>query len=368
MRIHPHPKTRLILLGLALASASLTRADFVPIPISPSSFNQDPVIEATAPRSINDAVTISLDGGTNKTGNVLYEVGYNLNAPATGLPAHNSLVVVANNVASPARGYTFRMAPDYHANNVLFIGHQNGGGTPVIGTSTLTLTTPAAYTSISVLNTSANGPCTVAYVVHYGDGSTQTGSFSSTDWTSGNATTATITRAFDAGGQLGMNGGTVNISANHGVMWANDIALQSPTVNVTSIDFTWWFGNVANHNPWSNGKTAIFALAGSPDGVTFSPVTVTGYNQKLIVPADASHTFGAAPVATTGVLTNDNTYCSFTMDGGLSKANWTWYEQGYYAAYPTTGLPAAGSTITSATQPAIHYTMPSSYVGNCAVC
>ena len=54
MQTHPLLKTRLITLGLALASAGAALADFVPIPLATSIFNQDPVIEASAPRSLND--------------------------------------------------------------------------------------------------------------------------------------------------------------------------------------------------------------------------------------------------------------------------------------------------------------------------
>ena len=84
-------KTRFLAIGVALGITSLARAaDFTPIAIDPSSFNQDPVVEATAPKPIADptVVTHTTDGGTNKTGNTWYEVGYMTNS--SGLPAHNS--------------------------------------------------------------------------------------------------------------------------------------------------------------------------------------------------------------------------------------------------------------------------------------
>src|SRR6266498_4180105 len=106
----------------ALSITSLARADFTPIAINPSSFNQDPVIESTAPRSFNDAVTATPDGGTNKTGNTWYEVGYMTNL--TGLPLHNSSVSTNN--------HTFQMPPDYHTNCVFFVGHNQGAWTPIM--------------------------------------------------------------------------------------------------------------------------------------------------------------------------------------------------------------------------------------------
>src|SRR5256885_249447 len=43
-----------------------------------------------------------------------------------------------------------------------------------------------------------------------------------------------------------------------------------------------------------------------------------------------------------------------------------WYEKGFYTNFPNTGIPVAGSTISSAFLPAT-YTMPPTYATNCAV-
>ena len=60
---------------------SLARADFTPVPLDPTSFNQDPGIEKTAPPSLNDYVTVTPDQGTNRNGNTWYEMGYNVSNP-----------------------------------------------------------------------------------------------------------------------------------------------------------------------------------------------------------------------------------------------------------------------------------------------
>ena len=356
-------KSTLIPIGITCACISLARADFTPIPLDPTSFNQDPVIEKTAPRSVNDYATVTPDAGTNKTGNTWFEQGYNTTNTAMGLPVHNSLVTHTNSFTGVV--YTFQMPPDYHVNNCVFVGHCSGSATPILGPATLTLVTPKPFSTISVLNGSGNGACTISYTVHFANGNTESGTFSSTDWWSGNADSALATRVWDAAGLVGMGGGVNNPSANHGVIWGNDIALSDTTDNVTSIDFQWIVGSSNGSSPWGNGRTVIFGLAGSTDGQTFSPVAVSGYTQDAVVEADASKTFGSGPLSLTGFLTNGNTYCTVTMDGAYAKTGSTWYEQGYYAAFPQSGLPAAASTISSAARPFIHYTMPSTYVGNC---
>ncbi len=140
------PKTHsirkaLIPMGLLLSCSSLLAADFTPIPLDPTSFNEDPVIEKAAPPSINDYVTVTPDQGTNKNGNTVYEKGY-VTTNSTGIPLHNSIV------SDPSGTHSFQMPPDYHTNNVLFFGHNNSSWTPVLGPATFTLPTPAAYSAL----------------------------------------------------------------------------------------------------------------------------------------------------------------------------------------------------------------------------
>lgn len=352
-------KIRFLTLGIVMGITALARAsDYTPIAIDPSSFNQDPVIEAAAPKSIAEPpiVTHTADGGTNKTGNTWYEVGYMTNS--SGLPVHNSTFTTNN--------HTFLMAPDYHGNCVFFVGHQQSSWTPILDPATATLTTPAQFDHISVLNASGNGPCRIGYTLHYQGGATEVGlvPITSYDWFDNTAAGHTV-KAYDAFGRVGMNGVCANNVTNAAEIFYGDVAVGDPGTKITSIDFYWW-GNGTAQNPWSNGRSFIFGMSGSTDGgATYSPIPVTGYNADGIIEADAPKAVGAGFGSP---LTNDNTYCTMAMDGGTTKRGATWMESGYYTPNPTAGLPAAGSTITSATQPSIHYTMPSTYVGNCAVC
>src|SRR5690349_19491275 len=110
-------------LVLVLMFSSLARAAFSPIAVNPSSFNHDVVVEAAAPAPLNVAVNATVDGGTNKNGNTFYERGYNPAAPATGLPPAGSFFTNALGT------HVFRMPPDYHVNNAIMVGHNNGGRT-----------------------------------------------------------------------------------------------------------------------------------------------------------------------------------------------------------------------------------------------
>src|SRR5258706_14638232 len=118
-------KSRLIPLTMALAVVSIVRADFNPVPLNPSSYNHDVVVEKPAPRTMSDAVNATMDAGTNKSGNTWFEVGY-YPGHTNGLPAQNSLV------SNATADHTWRMPPDYHTNCVMLVGHNSGGATPVV--------------------------------------------------------------------------------------------------------------------------------------------------------------------------------------------------------------------------------------------
>jgi hypothetical protein len=339
----------------ALAATHTVRAGFTPVAINPSSFNHDPVIEAAAPKSLNDAVTVTMDGGTNKTGATWYERGYNVSAPTTGVPTAGSFVT--NNVNG--HNYSFRMAADYTINNVAMIGHANGGRTPVLPPVTLTVTTPGAYSGLSFLTSAGNGPVLVGYTVHYSDETTETFAFNALDWFNGAA------NVFNAAGRVNVGGGGFqNVAGNPaGAVFAADIPLANSTANVTRIDL-FYSGSQGGNNLYNNGRAVIFAVSGAKDGSTdfTNALSVTGFNADAVVEAAAAPTSGGG-VAAGSILTNNVTA---TMDGGTGKANNCWYEQGYYSGAPSTGIPAAGSTFNSSAISA-SYTMPSSYAASCAV-
>jgi hypothetical protein len=111
----------------------------------------------------------------------------------------------------------------------------------------------------------------------------------------------------------------------------------------------------------------IFAVSGAKDGSTqyTNDLAVTGFTSDPVVEADGPATTGAGrDTGVTGAYTLTKNI-TLTMDGGTNKTGSTWYEKGYYAGLPNTGIPGAGSSVTSAWNRA-RYTMPASYAGNCA--
>ena len=199
-----------IVLGLGLASEA--RADFLPIALTPASFNEDMVVEHNAPALPNGTYTsASMDAGTADTGFGWYEQGYNAAAPATGLPAAGSTFVSA---AFPSHRYT--MPPSYTTSNAALID--------VSDSATLTLVTPAAFSALSFLVSAGHGPATIAYTVSHADSSTDSGTFSAPDWF-GNYPVA-----FDANGRVDVQSGAFDsVTNNNPRLYAVDISLGNRT-------------------------------------------------------------------------------------------------------------------------------------------
>lgn len=310
------------LLFLGLAVVSVARADFNPILITPESYNADVVFEKDAAVHIPFASTAAMDSGaTNNTGNTWYERGYNRGAPATGLPVAGSTFVHASD---PNKQYT--MAPTYKQNNAIYINSQVTSGT-------LTLASPAVYANLSFLSAAGNGPLTISYTIHHADASSETGTFNSLDWF-GNSPVA-----FTASGRVGANNGAFgNVGSADPRLYSAEISLGGNPSPVTHIDFAYTTGA---------GRSSIFAVSGNVSGDAYTPIAVTGYNRDVVVEAG---------IATTA-----------TMDGGTNNTGNTWYERGYVRTNSTSGLPPAGSLISSVSLAGHNYRLPQSYTANNAI-
>src|SRR3954452_8954486 len=99
-----------LFVGITVIAISMARADFAPIPLTSSSYNQDVVVESNAPAPVvaGGYTTASMDNGTANTQFSWYEQGYNTANPATGLPLAGSIFTHQN-----AADHQYRMAPSF---------------------------------------------------------------------------------------------------------------------------------------------------------------------------------------------------------------------------------------------------------------
>jgi predicted alpha-1,6-mannanase (GH76 family) len=327
--MYPHFPIKSVLLSftLALLNAGVARGDFAPIALTAGSFNQDMVVENTAPAPLvaGGYTTASLDSGTGNSGTSWYEVGYNTANPTTGLPAAGTSFTHQN-----APDHQFRMAPSYRTNNGVLIDS-------VVTNATLTLVSPGVFTRLSLLESGGHNGVGFNYVVHHLNGSSEAGSGTIPDWFSGAAPAWTANGRVDVG-----TFAFSNVAGNNPRLYALDITLTIPTSAVTSIDFSYASGS---------GAGVIMALSGSTGGV-FTPIAVGGYNEDLVVEASAG-----VPGALAGVSTA-------TMDAGTANTGNTWFEAGYVRSATNCGLPGAGSTLTNLSAADHRYVLAPSYAGN----
>lgn len=323
----PSAVCALLLCGI---SAQWADAGFVPLPLTAASYNQDMIVERSAPAPViaGGYTTASMDNGIANTANSWYEQGYNTASPTTGLPPAGSTFTHQS-----APNHSYRMPPSYAANNAILLDSN-------LTSATLALSSPVACAQLSFLESGGHNGIVFNYVVHHQDGTTESGSGTIPDWFSGASPAWTASGRLDVGTFAFNSVGSANPR-----LYSIDITLVNATSAITSIDFSYASGS---------GHGAIMALSGL-NGANFTPLTVTGYNQDIVVEAAAGK-----PGALSG-------YTTATMDTGPANTANTWYEAGYVSAAPITGLPAPGTTLTNVTAPDHLYTLPPSYAVNNAV-
>lgn len=117
----------------------------------------------------------------------------------------------------------------------------------------------------------------------------------------------------------------------------------------THYDFrTYW--NYAASAPRLTQRSLVVMPVGA---AIFTPISLTpgSYNQDMVVER-------AAPSVPA------SHYTTASMDAGTANTGNSWYEQGYDASAPATGLPVAGSTITNQSASDHLYIFASSYATN----
>lgn len=309
---------------------TIARAAFAPIPLTTGSYNEDVVVEAGAPAPViaGGYTTASMDNGTGNANTSWYETGYNTASPSTGLP-HAGATFTSQSLAN----HQYTMAPSYTTNDAMLLDSTLTNGT-------FTLTTPAAFSQISFLESGGNNGVTFRYTIHHQNGATEIGTASIPDWFNG------ANPAWTANGRVDVQTfGFQAVSQNNPRLYSLDVVVTNSLSVVTSIDFAYVSGG---------GHGAIMAVSGS-SGASFTPIAVTGYNEDIVVEAAAGKP-GPLPGVTTA-----------TMDNGAGNTGSTYYELGYVPTAPDSGIPHAGALVTNLSAADHVYQLPPSYTANNAV-
>ena len=236
----------------------VTATGFSPVPLTPGSYNEDMVIERTAPAVPGGAyTTASMDAATANTGTSWYERGYNTTAPSTGLPAAGSTLT---NLASADHIYT--LALSWTANNVAMI-NTNHSANLVPGTA-------IPFSALSFLTAAGHGPAIVDYRVSHADGTQETGTFTSPDWFN-NAPVV-----YYAQGRVDVAAGTFNsVNNNEERLYPEDITLTNLGSQVTNINLSW------DTNNGAGSLAAVFALSGM--AVTTVTLGIASSNGQIVL-------------------------------------------------------------------------------------
>jgi hypothetical protein len=303
--MHTHNRSNLLSFFLFLAYGALARADFEPIDLTADSYNEDVIVENTAPPPLVPVTTASMEEGTANSEFTWYERGYVTESPVTGIPEAGTILM-----SDQSPDYRFQMPFSYKTNNAILID-------PVRTNGLLTFTLPASYSAVSFLTSSGRARNQIGYTLHHADNSKESGTFSSPNW-------------YNDGNPACAGNGRVNVTtfvhadldSYNPRLYSVDIGVANRVSPITSIEL--WLAS-------GRGHTAILAVSGSVTlGEPFAPIAISGYNEDLIVEASATRP---------GFLSTNTTA---TMDNGIVNERFTWYERGYYPPAGQSGLPAAG--------------------------
>ena len=322
--MHAHYRSILILSSLLLSCAKNARADYEPIELTPDSYTHDVVVENTATPPVVPVTTASMDEGSAASGYTWYERGYLPDYPSTGLPEAGTKFT-----SDRLADHQYQMPGNYQANNAFFIDALRTN-------AVVTLVTSTNFTNLSLLTSSGSSKNILGYNLRHQDGTIQSGTFVSPNW-------------YGDGDPAWAASGKVNVSS----FADEDVNSYNPRLYSVDIAVSNYVSPVMRLEIWlqsGNGHSAIFALSGKRGAAEhFTPVEIAGYNEDLVVEASA---------VKPGVLETNTTA---TMENGTANTRFTWYERGYCLSAPQTGLPPAGSLLTSESDAAHHFRLPPSY-------
>lgn len=319
-------KSKLIPIILGCALASLARADFNPVPLTPGSYTHHIVLPATAIEAVPYCINVTAGNGVSLGDNTYYEQGLRARpgqvGANSGVPAHNTTFTHINNA-----NMQFLMPPDYTQNNTLMIDTTFSSGT-------ITFNTATTATNLAILGFGGGGTISAHYTVTHADASTEVGTISFNDWFNGGSFNAwgANGRVTSGGGYNNFNASAVNNNAPFLDAYTITVSGASPVVSIT------W------DTPSNGAHVNILSVSGNASGTAWTPIPLaqSSFNVKMIVPA-------LIPFPLTATMDQGT---NLNYNGNLA----TFFEQGFVRNL-TGGLPVSGSTFTSFTQPTHTYQM-----------
>lgn len=295
-------------------------------PIAVTGYTYDFVVEASADKRgrllsqtiVNStnvwATTQTMDNDGN-TGFCFYEKGYDYNtinngpfiygvptidaiAQASGLPYHGSTFT------NGAGDHVFTMAPNYNANDVVWVS-------PTVTNATITFVTPTAASALSFLDAAGNGPVHPTVIVHHQNGFSETNVITIQDWFSG------VTPMYIPNGRVAADSGqwSQQLFAQNGAdrLFSSDISLVDVVSPITSIDLIY---------TEAGGRAGIFAvsaIAGAvPPIFTQQPAgTNTIAGNDVLMGAQVS---GTAPFTFVWQKGTNGNFATLSNGGNVSGA------------------------------------------------
>lgn len=296
-----------LLITTVFFTTHLCAQTYSPVPLT--GFNNDVFAEAGTDAAAVTSVSLDLSN------HVMYTANF---AATNGLSGG---VLNSGTIVNGTR--TYQLAP-YDANNILYLS--SGGAVPgTLGSGTVSLSTPAYFTHISLLLFSSEDDSRADVVLNFTDGTTlNAGNFFIQDWFFG---TGAMYTGFGRIARLSAPPYTVNGYPADPRFYSLDIPLNCTdrAKQLQSITLTHTFGNT------SSSRISLLALS----GVGYTPMTattsVTGAtcnssngSIQLIVAGGTpplSYSWNTTPVQTTATATNlaaGNYTCTITDAGGCT--------------------------------------------------
>jgi uncharacterized repeat protein (TIGR02543 family) len=272
-------------------------------PLAVTGYNRDVIIEASAVGgdTTNYADAFDPNCAFLETSNATPVCFYGAGLPVTNILEGGFLqptgLPINGIITNLADGTTFQLGP-YDNYNVLYL-------TPIASSGTLTLPTPEAFSSLSVMAASADGGGPANFVINFTDGTTSTQSYNASDYLSAGVGAVITNFGLAVLGDF-TEFGVVNDQQNFPSLYQTTVPLSGGLAGkrIKSVTFL---------SPTGAAATGIFALSGTE--VTFAG----SYN----VTATASPS-GAGVANVSGSATNNSIdMATATANPGFAFANWT---------------------------------------------